>query len=238
VTDGPAFIIAPDPKSRMWQLPRVQSGRFSLLSWRVAVEDSRHSVVPAEVANVIARALTRIAWVMFPTSMPPKPAPSDFVEVLTARGMVQRMKDWASRTPNRIFLVSTREPTSMQRLFDDGGFPWWMQGNVALLSDACAHPLRLDRRRLLAILDLDAIDRHVLAAQDMWGILVPGVDGAVAGIISRDDADQKRVASALEQEARAAGFGWLVATEDQFSDFLRQPSIGLTGGSVFATPEH
>jgi hypothetical protein len=196
---------------------------MALIGWRVQPEERIDAGVPREVAGVLARALAGTALVTFPTSEPcATTSETDTVQVLEATGVFRRLRDHASRTPSRIFLVSTRQAETVRALFEDGLFPWWMQGTLALLGAPQALAPRIARERLLSIMDLPPVDWSSLSELGVAAVLVPGVDGDVAALFSSASEFEGRFLSALEREARAADFEWVVsASEDDFAEQLR-----------------
>ena len=177
------------------------------------------------MAQVLARALTSVARVTFPCSHPPvvvTPASStigdDLIRVVTRTGIGGRIVGRLRGTPADITLVSTRRPETAVRLFDDEGFPWWMQGQVVLLSEPDVAPLEIDQELLLA-LSGDAWTTHAasLAAAGIAGIVRPGVDGDVAGLLTLTDAFEQECARRARRETRRAAFEWAMLTEEAFA---------------------
>ena len=104
------------------------------------------------------------------------------------------------------------------RLFDDASFPWWMQGQVVLLSGFAALPPDVDEDALLVLFGEDWTKRAApLAAAGIEGIMRPGVDGDVAGLLSLRDEFEQTVLDALEGETRLAGFDWALLPEEVFA---------------------
>jgi hypothetical protein len=104
------------------------------------------------------------------------------------------------------------------RLFDDAGFPWWMQGQVVLLSEAAAPPPDFDDKTLLALYGEDWIKHAIsLAAVGVNGIVRPGVDGDVASVLTLTAAFEQVLLAALESETRSAGFDWGLLPEEAFA---------------------
>jgi hypothetical protein len=177
------------------------------------------------VAGVLARALTATARVTFPCTFVSTVATSawstsdgDQVRTLTGRGLAARIAAKLKGTPSDLTLVSTRRPETARRLFDDAGFPWWMQGQVVVLSKADAPPPDIDEDTLLALFGDDWTSHApALGAVGIEGIVRPGVDGDVAGLLSLTVSFEEAVLGVLEGETRRAGFDWAVLTEDAFA---------------------
>jgi hypothetical protein len=192
----------------------------TLVGWSQAAE--RHDGgVPAEVAGVVARALTTVARVTFLSSAVHaaatnvwSPLDGDLVRVPAPKGVAGSIAATLRGAPSGIQLVSTKRPETAVRLFDDAGFPWWLQGQVVVLSKPEAPPPEIDEETLLALTGEEWTSiaaRLALAGVD--GVLRPGVDGDVAGLLSLTDAFEQVVLAALESETRRAGFDWAIRKE-------------------------
>jgi hypothetical protein len=209
-----AILFHREPRGARWQLGALPPavGTLTLLGWRLEPEPV-DAGVPPPVAKVLARALTAVARVTFPSSSAGRPATAGWTarggEWLCALGggVRGRLAAAAQQRPAEPVLLSTREPETVLQLFDDPVYPWWLQGQVALLS-APAHALPPpDRISLTALLSDDWAGQA--AALGVEGAVRPGVDGDVAGIWSRDALFADRILAILATETRAAGFACL-----------------------------
>jgi len=197
---------------------------LTLLGWRQTPERP-DAGVPEEVARALARALTSVARVTFPCSFVKavatsvwSPLDGDLIRALTGKGFAGRIVARLSGTPADITLMSSRRPETAMRLFDDAGFPWWMQGQVVLLSKPDAPPPDVDEETLLALFGEDWTEHAAsLAPLGIEGVLRPGVDGDVAGLLSLTDVFEEVVLAALESETRRAGFDWALVPEKEFA---------------------
>jgi hypothetical protein len=215
-----------DARGPQWQLGPLPPahGRLTLIGWRQEPEPVDGGVA-AEVAGVLARALTSTARVTFPCTFVTTATANvwstwdaDLVRTLTGRGLAARIAAKLKGTPSDITLMSTRRPETAGRLFDDAGFPWWMQGQVVVLSKPEAPPPDIDEDTLLALFGDDwSTHASSLGPVGIEGIVRPGVDGDVAGLLSLTGAFEEAVLGALESETRRAGFDWAVLTEDAFA---------------------
>ena len=113
--------------------------------------------------------------------------------------------------------MSTRRPDTAVRLFDDAGFPWWLQGQVVLLSGPDAPPPDIDEEMLLALFGEDWTNHAASLAPGIEGVLRPGVDGDVAGLLSLTDAFEQVLLATLERDTRNAGFDWALLSEEAFA---------------------
>jgi hypothetical protein len=227
VTDTSIFACR-DARGGQWQLGPLPParGRLTLIGWSQPAEQ-RDAGVPEAVARVLARALTSIARVTFPCSLVSpiatsattvwSPQGEDLIRVLTAKGFGGRVAATLRGTPPQIPLMSTRRAETASRLFDDAGFPWWLQGQVALLSPPDVLPPEIDEKSLLALFgDEWTGDAASLAPAGVEGIVRPGVDGDVAGLLSLTGGFEEAALGALETETRRAGFEWALLTEQAF----------------------
>ena len=217
-----SILVCRDARAAHWQLGPLppDHGRLTLITWTRS-EATPDSGVPAGIASVLARAWTEIARVTFPSSDPGVTAteawsPSDagLVRALTGGGILDRTRAVVRRTSVAETLISTRQPDIVSRVFGDPGFPWWLQGQVVLLSDPEAAPPDVDEARLFGLLEDDWAHRSAaLAATGVQGVVRPGVDGAVVGLLALDELFDARLLESLEWEARRAGMAWSAVPE-------------------------
>jgi hypothetical protein len=154
--------------------------------------------VAPEVARVLARTWTSIARVTFLSS--------------AARGSK---------------LLSTTDPGAAAQLFEDAAFPWWLQGQLVLLSDREADSLTIDERSVLALIDDDWARRAaLLAVHGVEGVVRPGVDGDLAGVLALNDRLDSRMLASLEREAQQAGMSLSVVPE---TALLERPPVDVEG---------
>jgi hypothetical protein len=117
------------------------------------------------------------------------------------QGLKERADAVLKRQPVMVDLVSTRDRRVAAGLFDDPGYPWCLQGQVALLSAPDSPPPLVDRETLFAVF-ADGWEQNAqrLRGAGIFGLLRPGVDGDVAGVFTlADDAGQALVdASGLD----------------------------------------
>ena len=223
-----AIFICRDPRDPGWGLGSLldMGGAMVLMGWRQTPEPVDGGV-PSDIAAVIARALTCVARVTFLSAEMDAPSNvwsprgADFVRSMGKAGLAGRIHNLIDRIPPHAALVSTRQPETALRLFDDGGFPWWLQSQVALLSNPEAAPPDLEGAALLSLVD-DAWATHAadFSGAGVLGILRPGVDGDVAGLLSLTTSFEVAMLAALESESLQAGFEWAVLSEDAFRERL------------------
>jgi hypothetical protein len=227
MTDKSSILVCGTATDACWQLGQLPPtvGSVTLVGWQLPVVPV-DSGVPPDIALVLARALTSVAWVTFPV------APSSENAIRRSHNQTQirsvapeNLGECTSallkREPLTVELVSTRDPGVAACLFDDPGYPWWLQGQVALLSDPDSEPQLVERKVLLSALTGEW-EKHAghLRAAGIWGLLRPGVDGDVAAVFAlAGDAGQALV-DGLREKATAAGFDCLLLSESEFKRML------------------
>jgi hypothetical protein len=221
-----SILICRDPRGSQWQLGTLppEQGSVTLIGWQ-RVPQPTDSGVPQEVAAVLARSLAAVARVTFPSSAIDvavgaawSPHSDDLVRELTARGVGGQVKAVLAGRPNKVVLVSTRAPATVMTAFDDGQYPWWLQGQVLMLSALDADPPDVDQETLFSLFD-DDWTRHAAAmgARGLAGVMRPGVDGDVAGLLALADPLGGDFLGKMEHEARLAGRGWEIVDEQTFA---------------------
>lgn len=224
------FFVCREPHGEHWQLgplPPPAGGRMTLLGW-CQTPPSLDAGMPPAPALVLARALSAVARVSFLCSNPGAPVDGDVIldadermAVVDPGGLAGRIRATVGRLPNPMLLLSSRRPETLLRLFDDAQYPWWLQGQVVLLSAPDAPAPVCDRKTLLALLGDGWVEAAAaLASAGIVGILRPGVDGDLAGLLTFTAAIEESVLAALEREARLAGRTWAALAEDDFARWL------------------
>lgn len=226
MTDKTIFACV-DPANAHWQLGPLPpaEGRIILIGWHLSGSPV-DSGVPEEIAAILANALTSIVRVSFPISETHHGASKkwgngdDKVRSLGGN-LIERVEAALRREPSNVALLSTRSPKMAARLFGDSAYPWRLQGQVAVLSALDAEPPRIDRKTLLSLIG-DDWTKHAaqLHSCGIVGVLRPGVDGDIAGVLSLTDEFTATLIKALERAARLAKFNWLWLSENGFIDML------------------
>jgi hypothetical protein len=222
-----AIFASVDAREPHWQLGHLppKSGRFALIGWKEP-GDAIEAGVPEAVAQVLARAFTALARVMFladPAGLDGwTPLKGDAIKTLANEGLASRVAAKLRGAPSDIALVSTRHPETAMRLFDDAGFPWWQQGQIVLLVGEDAPHRDSERADLGAwnkdtVLDLfddDWTTRAApLASNGVAAVVRPGVDGDVAGLLALTEGFLHPALEAIARQARLAGFDWEMVPE-------------------------
>jgi hypothetical protein len=172
--------------------------------------------MPGSAGRVLVRALTSVARLTFPCSAVDPAATSVWSSLDGDRVRVVAGKS------GFMALGSTRRPERATGLFDDGAFPWWLQGQVVLLSEPDAAPPDIDEAGLLGLIGDDWTKQGgLLSRAGVRGILRPGVDGDVAGLLSLTGAFERSALGALEREASNCRLAWALLSEASFTSALR-----------------
>lgn len=223
-----AIFICHDARDAGWELGDLPAtgGAIVLIGWR-QIPEPVDCGVPNDIAAVMARALTcaaRITFLSTEIDAPSNvwsPRGEDFVRAVGKDGIAGRIQNLIDHIPRHAALVSTRHPETVRRLFDDGGFPWWLRGQAVLLSDPQAALPDLDWTLLLSLLSDEWSTRTAdFPIAGIVGLIRPGVDGCVAGFLSLTTSFEAVMLAALERESLQAGFGWAVLSEGAFRERL------------------
>lgn len=226
-----AIFACPDAREPHWQLGHLppKTGRFALIGWKEP-GDVIEAGVPEAVAQMLARAFTAVARVTFladPAGLDGwTPLKGDAIRTLASKGIASRVAAKLKGAPSEIALVSTRHPETAMRLFDDAGFPWWQQGQIILFAgeeppqregerdDAGA----LDKQTVLDLFDDDWTARAMpLVSKGVTGVVRPGVDGDVAGLLSLTEGFLHTALEAVARQARFAGFDFEIVPEKELA---------------------
>jgi hypothetical protein len=143
---------------------------------------------------------------------------ADETRVVVRKGLGGRIVATFRGTPAEMALISTRRAETAATLFTDPGCPWWLQGQAVLLSHTDAPPPQVDNEAVLTLLDGDwASHTASLAGAGVVGVVRPGVDGDVAGVLCLTPAFEQSVLAALGRESAAAGFSWAMISEEDLA---------------------
>jgi hypothetical protein len=186
------LCLCPEFTGPEWQLPLLLAAERTLIGWEVTPEPIDAGVPPI-VAHVLATALCRHTTLNFPAALTP-----------------QRDRD--------IVWKSTRDPReAMAGIFEGNLFSWDLQGQVVILSSP-GTTLQLNQGHLNVGTDPAVVDD--LDQLGALGLLLPGVDGDVAGLYTFAPRDMQALEEALASAARNAG-GELISADE--ADFMAPP---------------
>ena len=219
--DRKVLVGTRGPLALPWQVAMPADDLpFLLLGWRVGPELEREGGMSDSVGLLLSGALLRVGVVSYPSSSLPSSSPSTRVRLMNADGIGERIRAVLSRTPSKMWLVTVTSPSEACQLFDDPGFPWWMQGQIGLLS-ARDSAVDLDRATLLKLMDpMRPVRRAELLDLSLKAVVLPGVDGDVAAIVSIDAKTDAAIVAAIEASARESGYQWSIAPEAELAHVL------------------
>ncbi|GCB05043.1 hypothetical protein PSUB009319_26740 [Ralstonia sp. SET104] len=215
------LIATRDPGGAFWQLGPLppKAGHLILIGWQCATLPT-DSGVPEPIATILAQAVVSVATVSFLTSET-SITDSGRQYALGSGGIAEYLRSRWMRAPTQVTLQATTDAQTAIRLFDDSGYSWHLQGQVAILSTEHADIASLDRKTVLSLIGPDwTMEATALTAKGITAVLRPGVDGAVIGVLCLDDTFAQALTAALERETNAAGFGWTMLTETEFENAL------------------
>ncbi|VAW78866.1 hypothetical protein MNBD_GAMMA15-1331 [hydrothermal vent metagenome] len=220
-----------DIKSSQWQLVPLpkDAGSLILIGWKERPDDMDGNI-SERLASILGSTLTAIARVSFPQSTIKtkynqndgwETDNNDLIRNLGKGGLTERAGALVKNLPSEIHLVSTEIPESVAPLFNDPVYPWWLQGQVALLSRPGNTAPEIDRKTVLALLNGNwGTEISNLVSIGVQGLFMPGVDGAVAGlyVFSRDF--EKLFFSEIKRQCKQLNMRWEEFGEDEFSEHL------------------
>ncbi|WP_133511216.1 hypothetical protein [Candidatus Thiosymbion oneisti] len=238
------ICVCPEPRGNYWQLGSLITDRGSvfLLGWHL-IPWPVDGGMPEAVGMVLARAMTSLASVTYLHSAEMKSFLDD-LERLSKENLARRLlgrwyvgkkirfwQHFGGRTSHPRDLVTTECPETATELFDDSGYTWWAQDQLAFLSAPGRPAPEIDRRELRLLFDSINGDwvRHAAELAERTGlfaVMCPGVDGALIGVFSATASFQQKLLEALEEAATHAGFNWMSLTEEAFRDCLTKKWAG------------
>jgi len=219
-------FVTHDTPGPQWQLgtPSPEPGAFALIGWEA---EPRDGGVPIPVVDWLAASLTGMGRVTFACSavvVPDTPGwtsrDGDHVARYGARCLVGRIAARLSGgAAGDLTLLSSVSEASVVRLFDDAGYPWWHQGQFALVSKADAAPpdfdvIEFDPATLFGPDGSDCL--HALTPLGVEAMLHPGVDGDVAGLLCASPEVRDRFEAVMHRCAQAVGASLHVMSEKEF----------------------
>jgi hypothetical protein len=209
---GSIFLVA-DPVGEQWNVGRGENGCYWLIGWQSEGVDSG---VPGAVMNVLSRALVGAGLVTFLTSASDIAA-GDACREVQANGLSRWMPRKDTQLPPRVALVSSSSDTTIRRLFDDAEYPWWMQGQIVLLSDPGSEPPSLTHGDLAQIMEpTHPMTGDLLSKLHIAALLRPGVDGDVAALYAQNRQTGPQIVSALERAAEVEHIDVRTVSEAEF----------------------
>lgn len=222
-----AIFVCANPVNTFWQLGSLSpvKDEIMLFGWRQP-NKSIDSGIPKEISVIFAKALVSTARVSFPVFEVPIGTlknKEDQVCILRTKGLIERIEAMLKHIPSSVLLLSTCHQEIVVKSFEDSFYSWCLQGQVVLLSKPDAPPPNIDRRTLLSLINTDWIKRAVhLDSIGISGVLRPGVDGDVIGILFLSNSFKQMLLEALAYQAQLAKFDWSLLSEYNFANNLKE----------------
>ncbi|MEO6599771.1 MAG: hypothetical protein ABIQ16_07860 [Polyangiaceae bacterium] len=200
------LLLCPGFIGEEWRLPvRQAAGTRLLVAWSTT-EQRIDAGVPDFAAEAMTNAWFRSAAVTYPIAVrPPTGAP-----MLPRKWQLGRHFEWAT---------ARSAMQARTQIFDADYFSWAQEGQVVILSPLGA-PLRATQAHLEVANDPTVFEQ--LASAGALGVVLPGVDGQVAGLYSFTAAFERSVCLALEAAAAEQGAVATTVTEHDIQVLLRQ----------------
>lgn len=220
------ILVCTSARLPQWQLAGyIDTSTSVLLGWHQATM-SVDGGVPAEVAKVISNALcrgTRISYLCGDLEQIIETHSREFcsIQTITESGLIARFIAYWSGVPPNAAIVSTNNPKVALHLFDTSYFSWVLQGQSVFLSDLSVPVPDLKKvvsktgQRKYENAPMDALNDYSLV-----GMMRPGVDGDVTGILFRSVQDRANFLTSLQEEAGSSGMQFKHCDESEFMDSL------------------
>jgi len=214
------ILLARVAVAQHWQLGRLPPphGSFILIGWKPGGEDGGS---PHHAVKTMARALSSFGQVVIPSSSVSGDESFDW----RRDGVDQVACLRVSGRPGRSLLTlrCTEGEHSIRSMFEDPVYPWWYQGQFALLCRRGTPPPDLEILSGFVGILLSDNWTSALAQLQVSGVLAvlrPGVDGDVAGLHCASDEVREELERCIEQAARACGVACQILSEADFMERL------------------
>ena len=212
------ILVCTSARLPQWQLAGyIGTSTSLLLGWHQAIRPVDGGV-PAEVARVISNALCRGVRISYLCGdlEEIETHSKEFctIQPIAESGLIARFIAHWSGVPLNAAIVSTNNPKVALHLFDASYFSWVLQGQSVFLS-ALSDPVPDLKKGQTKYENapMDALNDYSLV-----GMMRPGVDGDVAGILFRSVQDRANFLTALQEEAESSGMQFKHCDESEFMD--------------------
>lgn len=175
-----------------------------------------HWELPIVTSNNIEQAL--LAWLIYPSSVE-SGLPDEIVEIIAHTLVEQTLVTFPIRErAKNISFVSTEQFIEVTRAFNADYFDWSQRGQVIFLS-AKGYPSPAITKSELQI-DLTDAGIKKLMSFGIIGLVLPGVDGDVAGIYSFSTGLLNNLLDTIREECMRLDFPFLIINEQEMADAL------------------
>lgn len=209
-------VVDPPPRDGPWARKHgglkldwhSDVGRLgALLEWWPVGRDG-DAGVPLPVAGALAAGLAKAATVVGCTLDVPADATDAWTPAPGGHAVRFATHRWLGVGPRPLGLLATQVATVAERFFDDRTFAWSNESQLLLLAPPGTLP-RVDRALVEACFAVPVrVGASALRERGVVGLVVAGVDGALAGFYPLDPAWRARAVRALADAAAAAGVRW------------------------------
>lgn len=148
--------------------------------------EDNDGAIPEKVSSILVQTLTHIARISYPYSRISAIQSEDDLSLdLGSGGLMERASSIMKSLPANIELISTKRAGAVLPMFNDPLYPWWLQGQAALLSEKQKGMPALNRPLILSLLNHDWFNQiDTLTSLGIQGVFTAGVDGDIAGLYS------------------------------------------------------
>jgi hypothetical protein len=173
--------------------------------------------LPVDTGRGVERCM--IGWV---TDPPPVDAgvPAEVAQILAGVLVKHAVANYPRKINKSVSISHAVTVEQAQPAFEDDYFDWTQRGQVILLSPPNVQPPAISERSLEVARDPSRL--HRLCDDGFSGVMLPGVDGDVAGIYTCAAGLRDALLDSLESACRDMGAQFHRVTEDQFADALAQ----------------
>ncbi len=217
----PTIYLCDKPTDTCWQLGAELSKEKEvlLIGWTMVSEDGG---VPNDIVSILSESLATIGRVSFPISLESTELGIVKEKNLTSQplhssGMKGIMERLFTGIPKYSFILSSSKPEVIEKTFNAAYFSWEMQSTVATLSDSKKPVPTIDIKTLKNLVDNKSWIATSKAIQsDIIGILKPGTDGSVAGLLFFSNETKAAFVRVIRSTASKYGIEVMLVEEEDF----------------------
>jgi hypothetical protein len=186
-----------------WELPVDVPGERILIGWKMA--SAQVDLGPPDaVARLLVKVLCRSADLTFAAALRPPIGAS----LMPRTWRLNRHFSWTT---------TSRADEAVDGIFHGEPFTWSQRGQVVVLSPPGV-AIPLTEKHLHVASDVTVFEE--LARDGALGVLLPGVDGQVAGLYVFAASVGQTVRDRMEEATRSAEAQFVLATGDDIRDLL------------------
>jgi hypothetical protein len=171
--------------------------------------------LPVDVGRDVQRCM--IGWLVDPQPVDAG-VPAEVALMLAGVLVKHAVANFPRKINKSVSIVHAVTVEQAQPAFNDEYFDWTRRGQVILLSPPNAQPPAISERSLEVARDPARL--HRLSDDGFSGVILPGVDGDVAGIYTFSADLRDKLLAELEAACHGAEAEFRIVREDQFADEL------------------